>query len=208
MNDVRPFAATWMDLESHSETSKSDREGDILYDILICGIWKEIIQMNLLTKQEETHRLRKGTHGCQGEGLVQDFGKVMYTLLYLIWSANKNLLCRTRNSAQCYVPAWMEEGLRETRCMIISGWVPSPFTWNHHSIINWLNGSPLWCSCLENPTDRGTGGLQSMGSQESDATERLGTHIPQYKMFQVLKKKKEMQPLRLQPRPTESESAF
>ena len=27
------------------------------------------------------------------------------------------------------------------------------------------NGSPLQCSCLENPMDRGAWGLQSMGSQ-------------------------------------------
>ena len=51
--------------------------------------------MNLLTKQKETHRLRKQTHGCQGEGIVEDFGKVMYTLLYLKWITNKNLLYST-----------------------------------------------------------------------------------------------------------------
>ena len=27
------------------------------------------------------------------------------------------------------------------------------------------NGNPLLCSCLENPTDRGAGGLQSLGSE-------------------------------------------
>ena len=27
------------------------------------------------------------------------------------------------------------------------------------------NGNPLQCSCLGNPMDRGSGGLQSMGSQ-------------------------------------------
>ena len=34
------------------------------------------------------------------------------------------------------------------------------------------NGNPLQHSCLENPMDRGAwqGGLQSMGSQESDRT--------------------------------------
>ena len=41
-----------------------------------------MIQMDLLTKQQEIHRLRKPTHGFQGEGRVRDFGKVMYTLLY------------------------------------------------------------------------------------------------------------------------------
>ena len=39
--------------------------------------------MNSLTKQKETHRLRKWTHGCPWEGTVMDFGKVMHTLLYL-----------------------------------------------------------------------------------------------------------------------------
>ena len=51
--------------------------------------------MNLLTKQKETHRLRKQTHGCQGEGIVKDLGKIMYTLLYLKWVTNKNLLYST-----------------------------------------------------------------------------------------------------------------
>ena len=31
-------------------------------------------------------------------------------------------------------------------------------------------GNPLWYSCLENPLDRGAGGLQSMESQELDTT--------------------------------------
>ena len=32
------------------------------------------------------------------------------------------------------------------------------------------NSNPLQYSCLENPMDRGTGGLQSMGSEELDTT--------------------------------------
>ena len=32
------------------------------------------------------------------------------------------------------------------------------------------NGNPLQYSCLENPMDRGTCGLQSMGLQEWDTT--------------------------------------
>ena len=31
----------------------------------------------------------------------------MYTLLYLKWITNKDLLYSTDNSAQCYVAAWM-----------------------------------------------------------------------------------------------------
>ena len=54
--------------------------------------------MNLCTKQKETHRLRKQTYGCQGEGVVKDFGKVMYTLLYLKWIPSKDLVYSTGNS--------------------------------------------------------------------------------------------------------------
>ena len=31
----------------------------------------------------------------------------MFTLLYLKWITNKDLLYSTENSAQCYVAAWM-----------------------------------------------------------------------------------------------------
>ena len=81
----------------------------------ICGIEKEIIEMNLLTKQKETHGLRKQTHGCCGEDIVKDFGKVTYTLLYLKWITSKNLLCSAWNFAQCYVPAWV--GRRMDTCV-------------------------------------------------------------------------------------------
>ena len=38
---------------------------------------------------------------------------VMYTLLYLKWITNKVLPYSTRNSAQCYVAAWMGRSLGE-----------------------------------------------------------------------------------------------
>ena len=38
--------------------------------------------------------------GCWGEGIFKDFGKVVYTRLYLKWITNKNLLYSTWNSAQ------------------------------------------------------------------------------------------------------------
>ena len=52
---------------------------------------KKWYKWSLLTKQKETHRLRKQTQGSQGEEIVKDFGKVMYTLLCLKWITNKNL---------------------------------------------------------------------------------------------------------------------
>ena len=63
-----------------------------------------MIQMNLFTKQKQTHRLREGTYGYQGGskggGIVREFGTDMYTRLYLKWITNKDLLYSTGNSAQ------------------------------------------------------------------------------------------------------------
>ena len=55
-----PFAVTWMDLEIiNTEYSKLDRKGEILYDIPYTWDLKRN-DTNELTKQKETHRLRKG----------------------------------------------------------------------------------------------------------------------------------------------------
>ena len=67
--------------------------------------------MNLLTKQKETHRLRKQTYGCWGEKIGSLESLNIYTAIYSEWITNKNLLYSTWNSTQCYVPAW------------IAGWV-------------------------------------------------------------------------------------
>ena len=42
-----------------------------------------------------------------GEGIVREFGINTYTLLYLKWITNKDLLYSTWNSVQCYAAAWM-----------------------------------------------------------------------------------------------------
>ena len=38
--------------------------------------------MNLPAKQKETQRLKKQTYDCRAAGIVEDFGRVMHTLLY------------------------------------------------------------------------------------------------------------------------------
>ena len=43
----------------------------------------------------------------QGEGIVKEFGMDLYTLLYLKWVTNKDILHSTKYSAQWYVAAWM-----------------------------------------------------------------------------------------------------
>ena len=67
--EVMPFAATWMDLGSIilSEVSQAEKEKCHMIS-LICEIQNEIIQLNLLTKQKETHRLREQTYGFQEKG--------------------------------------------------------------------------------------------------------------------------------------------
>ena len=61
-NEIMPFAATWMDLEIIILLSEvSQREEEKYHMIsLICGILKKKrIQMNLFTKQKQTHRLKR-----------------------------------------------------------------------------------------------------------------------------------------------------
>ena len=75
-NEIRPFAATWMDLEAIilrevSQTEKDNVSHDITY------VWnlKKMIQMNLYTKQKWTHRHRKQTYCYQrGKGRRDKLG--------------------------------------------------------------------------------------------------------------------------------------
>ena len=64
-----PFAATWMDLEIIVLSEVSQKEKDKYHMIsLTCGI-SNLIQMNLSTKQKQTHRHRKQTYGYpRGKG--------------------------------------------------------------------------------------------------------------------------------------------
>ena len=57
---------------------------------------------NSTRKQKRIHRLREGAYGCPREGwTVRELGTFVYTLLYLKWVNNQDLLCSTENSAQC-----------------------------------------------------------------------------------------------------------
>ena len=69
---------------------------------------------NLVIKQ--THRLKRMNlwlqgvrmRECWGKGIVREFRIDLYTLPYLKWITNKELLYRSGNSAQCYVTGWIE----------------------------------------------------------------------------------------------------
>ena len=96
--------------------------------------------MKLLTKQKETHRLRKWTYGCWGEGIVRDFGKVICIRRYLKWITNRmyctvhgtllNVVCQLR-----WEGVWgrMDRGIRmaesfccssETTTTLLTSYIP------------------------------------------------------------------------------------
>ena len=96
-----PSAATWMNLENIilSEVGQMEKR-EIVYDITY--MWTQIIQMNLFTKQKQTHRHRKQTYG-------QEYGINRYTLLYRRQINNEDLLYSTRNYIQYLVITCNEE---------------------------------------------------------------------------------------------------
>ena len=55
----------------HTKWRKSDRESQIYAITYMCNLEK-IIQMNLCTKQKQSHRLQKQTHGHQRENRVME----------------------------------------------------------------------------------------------------------------------------------------
>ena len=71
--------------------------GEILYDIPYMWTQKKKKDTNgliYITKQKESHRLRKQTC-CQRAGIVGELEVVMYTLMCLKWIANKELFYST-----------------------------------------------------------------------------------------------------------------
>ena len=108
-NEIMPFAATWMDLEIIILSEVSQRmTSSICYHLYVEFL--KVIQMNLFTKQKQTHRLRQRTYsnrrawgvdrGSVEGGIGWGFRTGMYTLLYLKQISNKDLLYSTGNSAQ------------------------------------------------------------------------------------------------------------
>ena len=66
--------------DCYSEHRKSEKEKYHMTS-LIWEIKKEIIQMNLFTKQKQTHRQEKKAMVARVEGIVREFEIDMYTLL-------------------------------------------------------------------------------------------------------------------------------
>ena len=86
-----------------------------------------MIQMNLFTKQKQTHRLRKQIYGYQGIRGVGGRDKLgdwidIYTLLCIKQITSKNLLYSTGKSTQYSVMAYMgkESKKRVDICICIT----------------------------------------------------------------------------------------
>ena len=65
-NGIMIFAATWVELEGIILSEVRQRKDKYHMTSFTCDILKEMIQMNLLTKQKQTHR--EQAYGCQKEG--------------------------------------------------------------------------------------------------------------------------------------------
>ena len=58
-NEIMPFAAIWMDLKIIILSEVRQRKTNIIHYNLYVELKIIIIQMNLFTKQKQTHRLRE-----------------------------------------------------------------------------------------------------------------------------------------------------
>ena len=85
-----------MDLEMITLSEVKYRKANFTYHLYVES--EKVIQMNLLTKQKQTHRHRKQTSDYQrekGVGISQKFGINIFTLLYIKKINDKILLCGT-----------------------------------------------------------------------------------------------------------------
>ena len=78
-NKIMPFAATWMDLENTTLSEVSLKEKDKYHMITLTCEIQNMTQMNLSVKQQQPHRYREQTCGCQrgkwaGEGWIGNLG--------------------------------------------------------------------------------------------------------------------------------------
>ena len=88
-----PFAATWMDLEIFllSEVSQTEEEKYHMTSI-VCGNLKRNETNELIYKTDSENELMVSRREeCKGE-IVWEIEVDMYTLVYLPWITNKDLL--------------------------------------------------------------------------------------------------------------------
>ena len=105
---------------------------------LICGLWKEMIQMNLwnrkrLTDLENELMIGRGTGWLGSLGLTCTHCSVQSE-----WPPRSYWTAQGALPRVTWQPGW-EGGLGENGYTYMNGWVPSLFTWSFHSIVNQLH---------------------------------------------------------------------
>ena len=114
------------------------REGEISYDITYVESKKNWYKLTYL-KNTDSQTLRTNLwlpERRMREGIVREFGLHMYTLLYLKWMTNKDLLVWHMELCSMLWQAGCKGSLGENGYMCIRGWIPLLFTWNYPNIIN------------------------------------------------------------------------
>ena len=82
-NEVIPFAAAWMDIEMIIFSEVSQTKTNIIYYHLHVKS-KKMIQMNLFTKQKQTHRQKTNLKLPKEKGEIHwKFGINTYTKYYI-----------------------------------------------------------------------------------------------------------------------------
>ena len=117
---------------------RSDKEKCSMIS-LICRIQK-MIQMNLFTKQKQTHGLQKQTYGYQ-KGKAREKAKlrvgIWYVhILHMEWMINGDLLYSTRNSPQYSVITYVGKASEKEWIVYVNNWITLLYNRNYHSIVN------------------------------------------------------------------------
>ena len=120
MNEIMPFAATRMDLETIILSEVSQTVKDRHYMIsLICQIWKKG-SFELILEQKQIQRLYQRGHVGGDGGIDRGFGFSICTLRYMEWLANEDLMYGTENSTQYSVIICVKkESEREWMCVYV-----------------------------------------------------------------------------------------
>ena len=99
-NEIMPFVATWMELEMIILSDINQKQ--ISYDITYMES-KKMIQMSLFMKQKETQTLKTDFGYQRGKVMGKmdwELGISIYTLLYIKWVINRDLLYTPGNFAR------------------------------------------------------------------------------------------------------------
>ena len=103
-------------------------------------------------KDSQTYKMNSWLWGGVGvpwdsPGIVKDFGKVVYILLYLKWIITQTYCIAHETLLSVTCQAGWEGVLEESGYMCMCGRVPSVFTSNCPNVVNWLyfNTKCFWC---------------------------------------------------------------